>query len=141
MTPASHAPILLYDGSCGLCDRSVRYLLARDRQRLLRFAPLDGATARGILRDRDALAAADSVIWYEPGEGESAPLFLVRSRAAIRALRYLGWPYSLAALLLIVPRPLRDAVYDLVAAHRHRLLSPDTACVLPPPEDTSRFLP
>lgn len=142
VTPVvTNAPIVLYDGRCGLCNRSVQYLLARDRSRHLRFAPLDGTTARDILRAGNVLATADSVVWYEPQRGDSAPVILVRSTAVIRALRYLGWPYKISALLLAIPRPLRDGAYDFIAAHRHRRLPQGEACVLASPEHASRFLP
>jgi len=126
--------ILLYDGSCGLCDRAVRWLLARDRRRRLRFAPLQGVTARPYL----AAAGHDlgTVVLVERGAGGER--VAVRSEAALGALGRLGGAWALAAALLrLVPRRLADAAYRSVAQRRHRLAG---ACEAVRPTD-ERFLP
>lgn len=128
-----NAPLLLYDGQCGLCAASVQYVLAHERAPVLRFAPLGGPTARRALAPHPAAMAADSLVLLEGARAT------VRSGAALRLARYLRWPRPLVARLAgLVPRPVRDWLYDRVAAHRHRLAGP--RCVLPPPEARARFL-
>lgn len=135
MTPA---PILLYDGTCGFCARSVQFLLSREpANATLRFAPLEGRTGRDVQRRFPALARVNSVVWYDPGTNA----VLVRSDAAIAALRTLGpiWRV-LARLVVLVPRPVRNAGYDAVARIRHRLAGRGTDCLVPTAAQRARFL-
>lgn len=78
--------------------------------------------------------------WVEPGEAGGAERVLLRSAAALRVARYLGRAWSLAMAAWLVPRPLRDAAYDLVARHRHRLPGAADACFVPSPDVRARFL-
>ena len=135
------APILLYDGTCGLCARSVQFVLQHERRaKTLRFASLQGATGTAVRRRHPELESVDSVIWYAPAESSGAERVLVKSNAALEVLSYLGGGWrALAMLSRMAPRVLRDAVYDLVARHRHKLAGGDV-CVLPTPEERVRFL-
>ncbi|MGE0592472.1 MAG: thiol-disulfide oxidoreductase DCC family protein [Vicinamibacterales bacterium] len=123
--------LLLYDGACGLCAASVQFILRHERTHDLAFAPLEGTTAGRLLADRPDLRATDSLIWVVTKPGGPAEV-LVRSAAVLRAATYLGGPWRLAAVARLVPRPLRDALYDLVARHRHRLTRATGLCLLPP---------
>ena len=135
------APILLYDGTCGLCARSVQFVLRHERRaKTLRFASLQGAYGIDVRRRHPELEGVDSVIWYESAESGRAERVLVRSDAALETLGYLGGGWRVLAMLgWAVPRALRDTVYDLVARHRHKLAGGDV-CVLPTPEERVRFL-
>ena len=134
--PADDGPILLYDGDCGFCARSVRFVLAREgRDRSLRFATLQGPVGERARAADPALAGVDSVLWLEGGR------VLARSDAALRALTYLGGPWRAAAAVgRAVPRALRDAVYDWIARHRMRLAGGGDGCLLPSPAQRARFL-
>lgn len=128
------APILLYDGACGLCARSVQFILARDAGGSLRFATLDSTCSRSLAARHPELEHVDSVVWVDT----RADRVWTRSAAAIRALAYLGGPWRLVRLALLVPPVIRDLVYRLVAAHRHAL-SAET-CLVPTAAERSRFL-
>ena len=65
---------------------------------------------------------------------------LTRSDAALRLARYMGGPWRAAAIAYLVPAFIRDAMYDLVARHRHRLVAGAESCYLPPPDVRARFL-
>lgn len=132
-------PVLLYDGQCGFCSGIVQWLLRHDPHGSLRFAPLEG-TLGGAIRLRHPGATADSLLWFEPATAAAPERLLVRSDAALRVARYLGGGWRLAALLAIIPRPLRDAGYDLVARHRHRLAGGADRCLPPTPAQRARFL-
>jgi predicted DCC family thiol-disulfide oxidoreductase YuxK len=136
------AALLLYDGTCGFCAESVQFVLRHDRRRqTLRFSSLQGPTAAEIRARHPELDAVDSVIWFEPADGTHPETLLTKSSAALRVLRYLGGVWRpLGALAAIVPRTIRDAVYDLIARHRHRLVRAGPACVIPTPEERNRFL-
>ena len=134
--------LLLYDGTCGFCAESVQFVLKHDRRRrTLRFSSLQGPTALDIRARHPELDVVDSVIWFEPGDNAQPEMVLTKSSAVLRVLRYLGGVWRpLGVLAAIVPRALRDAVYDLVARHRHRLVRGGPACVVPTPEERNRFL-
>lgn len=152
-TPAQVPPapvaapwVLLYDGECGLCARAVQWTLERDvRARTLRFAPLQGDTARPILA-RHGIAphperGFDSLVLVEDLGGPRERV-LVRSDAALAIGRYLGGGLGwLARLAALVPRPLRDAVYHLIARNRLRFFGAADACRVPRGAERARFLP
>ena len=131
--------LLLYDGDCGVCAASVQLVLRHDRRGTLRFASLQGPTGRAVRARHPALAAVDSVIWVDAAGEAGAERVLVRSAAALRVARYLGGGWRVLGVLgWLVPRPVRDAAYDLIARHRMRLRAP--ACLLPDARERARFV-
>lgn len=143
--PASPRPdelVVLYDGVCGLCSRLVSFLLPRDRRRRLRFAALQGQVAATILaRHGIAPAAGDpqSIVLVQFPNTPSERLYF-RSSAALRIVRTLPAAWPALALLLALPRFLRDWGYDRVANNRYRIFGRLDACTLPSPENRARFL-
>ena len=138
--PVPHGPVLLYDGTCGFCADSVQLVLRHDRAGTLRFAALQGEAGRGIRAAHPELDGVDSMVWFEPRPDGARGRVFTRSAAAIRVARYLGGWWSLARLAAAIPGPVRDAGYDLVALHRHRLRADGPACLVPAPEVRARFL-
>lgn len=134
--PAIPAPILLYDGTCGLCDAAVQWVLDRDRHGVFRFAALQGATAQALRERHPSLPVDLSTMVLVHGDR----LYL-RSEAAFQVASLLPAPWSWFALLRWVPRPLTDLVYRLVASVRYRLFGTVSACRLPPPSVRARFMP
>jgi predicted DCC family thiol-disulfide oxidoreductase YuxK len=127
---------LYYDGTCGLCHRAVRFLLAEDPSgAAFRFAPLDSEAFRGVSGHLPR-PLPDSLI-LETADGA----FLMRSAAVLRALARLGGLWRLlAAAGALIPTPLRDAAYDAVARVRYRLFArPAEACPVTPPHLRGRF--
>ncbi len=135
-------PILLYDGSCGLCARSVQFVLGHEHgSRGLRFATLQGEHGRRALASEPTLAGVDSVIWLEPASDGRPARVLVRSEAVLAVMRHLGGPWKLlAAVGRVVPRISRDTLYRIVARYRYRVFGREQACLLPTPEQRARFL-
>lgn len=116
-------PLLLYDGGCALCNGTVRFVLRRERAHRLRFAPLEGRTARGVIGRHPEIAGLDSVVWVsDPG----APGELVRtgSDAVLALARYMGGPWRALAVSRILPRSWRDRLYNFVARNRHCVVGP-----------------
>lgn len=131
--------VLLYDGDCGFCASSVRFVLQHDsRAKSLRFAPLAGDLGSRVRGDHPELAGVDSMIWVElDARGQSE--VRVRSEAALALLHYLGGGFRLlSGLGRLVPRRLRDAAYAAIAARR-KTLGGET-CLLPNPSERARFL-
>jgi predicted DCC family thiol-disulfide oxidoreductase YuxK len=140
LTVEPQEPVLLYDGTCGFCAESVQLVLRHDRRRTLRFASLQGEFGSRVRASHPELDGVDSVIWAEPGADRGTGRLLVRSDAALRVARYLGGWWRLALVARVLPRPVRDAAYDLIARHRHRLLDSGVSCLVPAPEVRERFL-
>ncbi|MFN2387056.1 MAG: thiol-disulfide oxidoreductase DCC family protein [Thermoanaerobaculia bacterium] len=140
-SPPRGGAILLYDGVCGLCNRLVRFLIARDRRGRLRFAPLQsGFAARALARHGRDAARLDTV-YLITRPGTSSERVLSKSRAVLGALEELGGSWRPVGILLrVVPPILRDALYGLVAQVRYRVFGRSDRCVLPPAEDRARFL-
>lgn len=130
---------IFYDGSCGLCHHAVRFLLDRDPDgSRFRFAPLGGESFEREIPEAERRKLPDSLV-LQRRDG----VLLLRSDAALHAMRRLGagWAW-LAALGRLVPRFLRDPVYDLVARYRLRLFArPDGTCPILPPPLRARFDP
>lgn len=132
-------PVLVYDGDCGFCDRSIRRVLARDSNGALHFAARDSNYGRALLARHPKLVDVDSLLWVEPEFGGREEIF-TRFDAVMRTARYLGGMSRLLELARIIPAPLRDAGYRLVARHRHRLGHQDAACRIPTETERARFL-
>jgi predicted DCC family thiol-disulfide oxidoreductase YuxK len=130
---------LFYDGHCGLCQRSVRLILAEDTTgAAFRFAPLQGETFPALVSEKDRAALPLSlVVLTEQGT------LLTRSAGVLHILRRLGGLWRiLAGLLVLLPVWLRDHLYDGVARIRHRIFArPDEMCPLMPPALRARFDP
>ncbi|HEX6373735.1 MAG TPA: thiol-disulfide oxidoreductase DCC family protein [Longimicrobium sp.] len=128
-------PIVLYDGVCGLCDRSVQLILRNDRRGRFRFAALQSGAGRALLEKFHlSPQALDSVVLVE---GDRV---WRKSRAALRIARRMDAPWPLLWPLMIVPRPVADLFYDLLAKNRYRIFGKLDACMIPPPEVRARFL-
>lgn len=134
-------PILLYDGTCGFCARSVEFVLRREgARRDLRFARLEGLIAAELMSRRPELKSKDSVIWYERSGNGQPKRVLTRYAAALRVAEYIGGFWAVvAAVGRLVPRAIGNAGYDFVARHRHRIAGRDR-CVIPIAEQRARFL-
>ncbi|HEV8582991.1 MAG TPA: thiol-disulfide oxidoreductase DCC family protein [Thermoanaerobaculia bacterium] len=132
---ASPHPVLLFDGVCNLCNGSVQFIIRRDPQARFRFASLQSAVGQLYLEelqvDRQAI---DSVILVEGDR------WYKESDAALGVVRILGGPWRALGVLRLIPRPLRDRLYRLIARNRYRWFGKREACWLPTPELRERFL-
>jgi predicted DCC family thiol-disulfide oxidoreductase YuxK len=135
--------LVLYDGVCVMCNRTIRVLLANDAAGRLRFTPIEGALGQAMLARHPGLfsepkrngkpeaAAAQSVVVIVDALTAQETAFK-RSDAAIEAMRRLRAPWPLLAMLLqTVPQVLRDGVYRLVARLRYPLFGRYAACPRP----------
>lgn len=139
------AGVLLFDGVCNLCNGAVQFVLDRERDAgALKFAPLQSDVALQLLTDavgdeeaRAIVGGADgprSMVLVEDGK------VYVRSTGALRVARKLRWPWRWGYAFLLVPRFVRDAVYDFVGTHRYRWFGKSETCRVPTPDLRARFL-
>ncbi|MCB0531019.1 MAG: thiol-disulfide oxidoreductase DCC family protein [Lewinellaceae bacterium] len=131
----SDVPILLFDGVCNLCQASVQWVLLHDKAGIFRFASLQSDTGQQQLARFNL-----------DGENFDTVVLVVGSRvytrsgAALEILRRLGIPWSIFSVLIWIPRPIRDAVYNWIARNRYRWFGQKQECWLPRPEWSERFL-
>jgi predicted DCC family thiol-disulfide oxidoreductase YuxK len=133
-------PVLLYDGKCGFCNKSIQHILRYDKRNTMFFAPLQSEYGKSVLTRHPELAGIDSLVYVEPLEFAYLERVFVRSDAALRIVRYLGFPWKLALAGYIIPRSVRDYLYDQFAKRRYRWFGKYDTCPLPPPEVRARFL-
>ncbi len=126
--------VILFDGTCAFCERSVRFIATRDAG-YFTFGASQNPEGRALLAKYGTTReSARSIILIEDG------VVSLRSTAVLKIAQRLSAPWKWAAVFLAVPVPIRDAVYRVVAAIRHRLAGPSNACEIPPPEIRHRLL-
>jgi predicted DCC family thiol-disulfide oxidoreductase YuxK len=129
--------VILFDGVCNLCNAWVLFVIDRDPRARFVFAPLQGDAAVTLLRARGYVGDTASPATVVLVEGERV---YDRSTAVLRILRRLGGLWPLLALLLAIPRSVRDPIYDWVARRRYGWFGRSDRCRLPTPELRARFL-
>lgn len=137
------APVVLFDGVCNFCNASVDFLLERERDHELRFAALQSDAARDLVHAAGGAALVERLV----GDGDPSSIALVEdgrvyteSTAALRIAKHLRAPWRWLRIFVIVPRPLRDAVYRWIAKNRYRWFGKSEHCRVPTPELRARFL-
>lgn len=129
--------VIFFDGVCHLCQGAVQFIIKRDPASYFKFASLQSKVAREMLNGIEEISAdrsMDTIVLYEEGR------FYTHSTASLRIARRLRFPWSLAYVLIIIPKFIRDAVYRRIADNRYRLFGRDHACLLPNEEYKGRFL-
>lgn len=136
---STQSTVMLYDGLCGFCNRGVQTVLRYDRRGTLRFAALQSEYGQAVIARHPELAGVDSVVFLERGGGGEERVH-VRSDAALRVAAYLGGAWKIFLAARLIPKPLRDFLYDTFARNRYKLFGKYDSCLLPAPEVRSRFL-
>ena len=127
---------MLYDGECGFCAQSVRWVLDHERDHAIRFAPLQGRTAARLRRSYPRIPEAiDSVVYIDSGRAH------LRSKALLHASRHLRAPWRWGYGMRWLPGFALDLGYRLVAATRYRIWGHGDACQMATAEQRARFLP
>ena len=131
-------PLMLYDGECGLCDKSMRFVLQHDRRGRFHFAPLQSDLGRELLAANGYDADyRDSILLLDSDGSVSS-----HSTAALRIASQLDGGYRALGWLRLVPRPLRDVGYRFVAAIRYKVfgkVDTNASCSILPPEHRKRI--
>ena len=128
-------PVILFDGVCNLCNRSVQFVIRHDRMKQFRFASLQSKTGVELL-EKFGLAAND-LNSFVLIDGNRA---FTRSRAALEMVKKVGGGWKLFYSLIILPKILRDGVYNWVSRNRYRWFGKREACMIPSADLKDRFL-
>lgn len=126
--------IILFDGICNLCNGSVQFILKKDPDGHFNFASLQGKVGKRLLNDYGIDENSDSFIliqddgWYN------------KSNAALHVCKDMKGFLKLLYVFRFIPRPIRDAVYDVVAKNRYRWFGKRDSCMMPTPKFKDRFL-
>src|SRR5687767_12922018 len=139
-TPATVAdpvenPVVLYDGVCGLCAKSVRWILRHERDHELRFAPLQGVTAAALRAKYPAIPTTlESVVLVTAGRA------YVRSKAFLHIAKHLRAPWRWIYAFRWLPGFVLNGPYRIIAALRYRMFGKSDSCELPAPANRARFV-
>ena len=126
---------MLFDGVCNLCNGTVQFIIKRDPAGTFKFASLQSETGQQAMRDFNIPPGSlNSIIVIENRACYD------RSDAALRIAGHLSWPWRWFAVFQVLPRFIRDGIYQLIAKNRYRIFGSREACMLPTPELRDRFL-
>ena len=137
MTDSATSPVVVYDGVCLLCSRWVRFLLERDREGRYRFASMQSESGQHLLLTHGLDPNSPfSMLLVEDGRGYTDTTAIAR---VLHGLPYRRWRW-LSAVMLSVPRSIRDIAYRFVARHRYRFFGRSEQCFVPTPEQRARSM-
>ena len=128
--------LILFDGVCNLCNRSIQFIIKRDKKDVFRYAALQSKIGQQLVAERGIdTSKVDSIILIEPNIA-----YYTKSTAALEIGKSFGGGWKLLALFEWIPRPIRDWVYDRVAKNRYRWFGKKEDCMIPTPELQAKFL-
>jgi predicted DCC family thiol-disulfide oxidoreductase YuxK len=128
--------IILFDGVCNLCNRSIQFIIKRDTKDEFRFATLQGEIGKSLIKDRNIdTSKVDSIILIEPGVA-----YYIKSTAALKIGQSFGGVWKIISVLNLIPSTLRNIVYDFVARNRYKWYGNIDQCMVPTPEIKAKFL-
>jgi predicted DCC family thiol-disulfide oxidoreductase YuxK len=126
--------IILFDGVCNLCNGAVQFIIKRDPEGKFQFASLQSARAQQMLKDREAPITMETIILLRGNQ------LFQRSDAALEIARKLSGAWPLVYGLKVVPRFIRDGVYNWIAKNRYRFFGKRNECMIPTPALRNRFI-
>ncbi|MEK4870605.1 MULTISPECIES: thiol-disulfide oxidoreductase DCC family protein [Niallia] len=125
--------IVLFDGVCNLCSKSVQFIIKRDPHNQFLFASLQSEMGKSLL-EKHHLSEVDSVVLIKED------MYYMESDAALEICRHLSSGWKLLAILKVIPSSIRDPLYQFVARNRYRWFGKQDSCMLPTEEMKKRFL-
>ncbi|MCP1145419.1 thiol-disulfide oxidoreductase DCC family protein [Lysinibacillus endophyticus] len=126
--------VVLFDGECNFCSQSVQFIIKRDKRIQFKFASLQSTSGRELVEKHNIPKTIDSVVLVDNDRAYT------KSSAVLRIALGLDRYWKLLYVFLLVPVPLRNIIYDIIAKNRHKLLKQNNACMVPSKEDLDRFI-
>lgn len=126
--------VVFFDGECNFCDHSVQFIIKRDPKGHFKFASLQSEVGKKLLKQFNAPENINSFILVDNNK------CYVKSSAALHICKGLKGGWKLLYPLIIIPKPIRDFFYDILANNRYKWFGKKESCMLPSPEVRERFL-
>ncbi len=126
--------IILFDGECHFCNWNVRFIVKRDPKAIFRFASQQSEIGKELLKKYHIPKNVNSLVLIENNR------FYTKSTAALRISKKLRFLWKCVYIFILVPRPIRDFIYQVIAANRYKWFGKEEACPIPSPEIKKRFL-
>ncbi|TSA50171.1 MAG: DUF393 domain-containing protein [Sphingobacteriales bacterium] len=131
----SSSPIIIYDGVCHLCNSGVNFILKRDRKKTFRFTPFQSLFAKNLLKENgESEHVGDTFILIHEGK------IFNRADAALKITMLLGGKWKLFYPLYLVPKFIRNGIYNIIARNRYKWFGKEESCMMPSPEISERFI-
>lgn len=128
--------IILFDGICNLCDKSVQYIIRHDRQDIFRFVSIQSELGINILKHIGVNNnKVDSIILYQPRIA-----YFIKADAALKILRELNSYYRFLHVFSILPSFIKNSIYDFIASNRYKWYGKKESCLVPTDELKAKFL-
>ena len=125
--------IVLYDGECGLCSHAVQFILKYEKQAEIHFTALQSPYGQQLIQKFQLPNSLDSMIYVKNDQA------FLRSDAAVRIAQELKFPWKILSIGKIIPKALRDYLYNKIAQNRHRFFK-SSQCLIPSAENRKRFI-
>lgn len=122
--------VIIFDGVCGLCNKSVDILIRLDKQQIFHYTPLQGK----FIKTLDIKPGIDSIIFYEDGT------LYYKSTAILKTFQALGGVWKITAIFYLIPKVIRDFLYDLIAKYRYKIFGKSGSCRMPKSEEVNLFI-
>ncbi len=129
-----HQKVILFDGVCNFCNFWVKFAGKRDAKKILKFAALQSEAGQALLKEYHVSDKLSTVVFLDDG------IVYTQSSAACRICKYLDGAWKAGYMLSIIPKPIRDAIYDLIGRHRYTWFGKSDACMLPTEAMKEQFL-
>lgn len=126
--------IILFDGTCQLCNRSVQFIIKRDPTGIFKFASLHSEVGKQFIDYYQIPQDIDSLILISQNK------YVAKSTAALLICKQLTGIWKFLYIFIIIPRPIRDLAYQIIAKNRYRLFGKHTQCIIPTHDIKKRFL-
>ncbi|MBG9721774.1 thiol-disulfide oxidoreductase [Bacillus mycoides] len=126
--------IILFDGDCNFCNQSVQFIIKRDSLGYFRYVSLQGDIGQRMLKQYKINLSIDSIVLIDNDKS------YIKSDAIINICKRLSGPWKMMIIFLVIPRSIRNLLYEKFAERRYKWFGKQTICLLPPPEIRKRFL-
>ena len=126
--------IVLFDGVCNLCQTSVQFIIRRDPKAIFHFAAFQSAFGKDIQKIHNLSEKIESLILIEKEQ------MFYKSTAALRIAKNLNGLWPIFYIFIIIPKPIRDFFYDLIAINRYKIFGKTAECMIPEKKYLERFI-
>ena len=136
ITIPENKQLILFDGICNLCNRSVQFVIKHDKKDKFLFTALQSNIGRKIIQELNIdTSKTDSILLFIPDKGLS-----IKSTAALYIAKHLRPPINILLIFIIIPNFIRNWIYDLIARKRYKWFGRTNECMIPSPEIKAKFL-